>query len=141
MKLSENFTLQEFTLSQTASRLGLDNNPTPAILEKLKKTAAGMQKIRKLLNKSIRISSAYRSPEVNKAVGSGPNSQHVKGEAVDFTSPQFGTPREIVKAIVASDIPYDQVILEFDSWCHVSFTDTPRKQALIIDKLGIRLFI
>jgi len=141
MKLSQNFTLEEFTLSQTASRLGLNNDPSPQVLENLKITAKGLEEVRALLKKSIRISSGFRSEAVNKEVGGSTKSQHLLGQAADFTSPQFGTPRQIVQAIVNSNIKYDQVILEFDSWCHISFTDTPRKQALIIDKSGVRPFI
>ncbi len=142
--LSEHFTLEELTFSQTAARKGLDNTPSKEIVLNLTYTANKLELVRELLgNKPLIISSGYRSPEVNKAVGStAKRSQHLTGEAVDFTCPQFGTPRQIVKAIQASDIDYDQVILEFDRWVHISFTrsGSNRNQALVIDSSGTRLF-
>ena len=143
MNLSDNFTLEELTASQTARRLGLDNTPPPEVIENLTYTANKLEKVRELLgNNAIHISSGYRSPAVNKAVGSkSKKSQHLSGEAVDFTCPKFGTPRQIVEAIKNSNITYDQVIYEFDEWVHISFTQSDnRKQALTIDSEGTRLF-
>jgi hypothetical protein len=100
-----------------------------------------MEMVRELLgSKPISISSGYRSPALNAAVRGQISSQHQLGEACDFTCPSFGTPADIVKAIVASDVPYDQVIQEFNSWVHVSFSTRNRQQALIIDKNGTREF-
>lgn len=141
--LSEHFTLEELTASQTARRLGLDNTPPQDVLENLTYTANKMEKVRELLgNNPIVISSGYRSPAVNKAVGSkSKKSQHLSGQAIDFTCPKFGSPRKIVEAIKNSDINYDQVIYEFDEWVHISFTQSDnRKQALTIDSQGTRLF-
>lgn len=141
--LSEHFTLEELTASQTARRLGLDNTPPQDVLENLTYTANKMEKVRDLLNgHPIIISSGYRSPAVNKAVGSkSKKSQHLTGQAVDFTCPKFGSPRKIVEAIKNSDINYDQIIYEFDEWVHISFTQSDnRKQALTIDSQGTRLF-
>jgi len=141
MQLSAHFSLAEFISSSKASELGLDNTPSASVLKTLRVTATGMEKVRKLLGTPININSGYRSLEVNKAVGStSKKSQHLLGEAVDFTSSKYGTPREIVSAIVASDIEYDQVILEFDSWVHISFSSAPRGLALTIDKEGIRIY-
>lgn len=142
MFLSKNFTLEEFTSSQTASRLDLDNNPTPQVLDALTYTAQKLEQVRALLGTPIIISSGYRSPKVNAAVKGASNSQHLLGEAVDFTSPAFGTPKQIVKKIITSGIEYDQVIQEYDSWVHISFKKLAmRKQALVIDKLGTRVFV
>ena len=141
MMLSPNFALSEFTESQTAARLGLDNDPPAELYETLKATARCMEDIRDLLGgKPVLISSAYRSPEVNKAVGGSANSQHTKGEAVDFTCPKFGTPREIVTKIKDSPLLFDQLILEFDRWVHISFSSRNRRQVLIIDRNGTRPF-
>mgnify|MGYP003339111303 FL=1 len=88
-------------------------------------------------------SSGYRSLMVNQLLGSKPTSQHTKGLAADFICPSFGTPKDIIKKIVSSDIKYDQVILEFDRWIHISFCEEgykPRKQALIIDSKGTRTY-
>jgi zinc D-Ala-D-Ala carboxypeptidase len=143
MKLSEHFTLDEFTASQTASRLGIDNTPPSYILPNINRVAQGMEKVRALLGAPIAISSGYRCGELNKAVGSKTTSQHTTGSACDFICPQFGDPSAIVKKIVNSDIDYDQVIQEYSSkpgtgWVHISFSDRNRKQALIIDQTGTR---
>ena len=141
MMLSPNFALSEFTESQTAARLGLDNDPPAELYETLKATARCMEDIRDLLGgKVVLVSSAYRSPEVNKAVGGSANSQHTKGEAVDFTCPKFGTPREIVTKIKDSPLLFDQLILEYDRWVHISFSSRNRRQVLIIDRNGTRPF-
>ena len=139
-RLTEHFTLEEMCLSQTASREGIDNTPDPKSMSNLVNTAAGLEKVRALLGKPISISSGYRSPELNKKVGGAKNSQHLTGQAADLTCHSYGTARQVVKAIVESDIEFDQCILEFNQWCHISFSDTPRKQALIIDSTGTRIW-
>lgn len=133
MQLSKYFTLAEFTVSQTASRNGINNNPPEEVLERLIHTAECMEKVRKLLGNPINISSGYRSPELNAAVKGATTSQHLTGEACDFTCPRFGTPRQIVDKIRKSAIDFDQLILEFDSWVHISFKrGGNRKQVLAI---------
>jgi len=137
--LSPHFTLSEMTISQTAARLGLDNTPPPDVLAALRRTALGLEGVRvRLGGAPIIVSSGYRAPEVNRAVGGSPRSQHMTGQAVDFTAPRFGTPRQIVDALVDADIGYDQLILEFDRWVHISWADQPRHHALIIDRTGTR---
>ncbi len=142
MNLSPNFTLEELTSSETADRHGIDNTPSAEIIENLKHLAATLQEVRTLLgNKPITVSSGYRSPAVNEKLGSKPTSDHCKGLAVDFICPSFGTPDEIVRAVMASPIPYKQVIREFDRWVHLAVPapgEEPRRQALIIDKQGTR---
>ena len=144
MKLSEHFTLEELIASDIAARHGIDNIPSsPLIISNLKSLAKGLEDVRKLLGKPITINSGYRSLMVNSLLGSKPTSQHTKGLAADFVCPSFGTPGEIIKKIVSSDIKYDQVILEFDRWIHISFCEEgykPRKQALIIDSKRTRNF-
>ena len=146
MYLSQNFTLDEFIRSSTADRLGIDNNPEQFILPNLRRTAEGMEQVRSLLgNHPIRITSGFRSPELNNAVGSKSTSQHTRGLACDFLCPDYGLPEDIVHAIVKSKIEYDQCIFErmtrpggINSWVHVSFTEKGRKQALVIDDKGTR---
>lgn len=144
MKLTEHFTLEELTASEIADRHGIDNTPTsPLILTNLKTLAEGLERVRALLGRPITINSGYRSIVVNNLLGSKPTSQHTKGLAADIISPSFGTPKDIIKKILASDIQYDQVILEFDRWIHISFCEEgykPRKQALIIDNKGTRIY-
>jgi len=141
MNLSPHFSLEELTHSDTATRLDIDNTPNVEVLENLQFLCNNLERVRDLLNYPMLISSGYRSLELNKHLGSKDTSAHVKGLAVDFISPNFGSPKSIVESIVNSDIEYDQVILEFDRWVHLAFTPgEPRKQALIIDKKGVRHF-
>jgi zinc D-Ala-D-Ala carboxypeptidase len=109
--LSANFALEEFTESQTAARKGIDNTPDAATLKNLKALADALEVVReKLGNLPMRISSGYRSPALNKAVGGSKNSSHMSGLAVDFTAPRFGTVLQTAKAVAASGIDFDQII-------------------------------
>ena len=135
--LSPHFTLEEMLASPTAVRLGIDNIPSAEVIETLRKTAAGMEEVRTLLgNRPINVNSGYRNPAVNSALHGRPNSQHMSGEAVDFTCMAFGNPYEVINAIIASNIKYDQVIVEYGHWVHISFSEQNRLQALLIDFMG-----
>ena len=141
MRLSPHFSLEELTHSDTATRLGIDNTPTVEIIDNLTFLANELEYVRDILGTPMLVSSGYRSYALNDHLGSKRTSSHCKGLAVDFISPSFGNPRSVVEAIVLANINYDQVILEFDKWVHLSFHPTkPRKQALIIDKKGTRPF-
>ena len=141
MKLSLNFTLAELTHSETAERLGLDNTPDEKVKANLVRLARMLEDVRRVLGRPIMVNSAYRSLAVNKAIGSKPTSQHCLGCAADIRVPGL-TPNDIVNLVVKSNIEYDQLIREFDSWVHISITNThtdkPRRQVLIIDKSGTR---
>jgi len=141
---SPHFSLDELTFSETAARKGIDNTPSDDVLDNLYKTAMEMENVRELLgNNPILISSGYRSLSVNELLGSKPTSAHIRGLAVDFTCPKFGDPHDIVDAIFGSDILYDQIILEFDLWCHLAFPadgESARKKALIINKKGTMIY-
>lgn len=145
MKLSENFTLEELTASQTAARQGIDNTPPEGVINNLKRLAAALQEVRALLNhRAILVSSGYRSLELNQAIGGSATSDHCKGLAADFICPSYGTPNDIVRAIAASSLSFKQVIREFDKWVHLSIPEEgqePRKQALIIDRQGARAYV
>jgi len=146
MNLSDHFTLAEFTASDTATHLRIDNSPTPAHLKNLKATAAQMESVRRLLGgKPIQVTSAYRNPVVNRAVGGVPNSDHALGWAVDFTCTGFGDPLAICRAIAASEIQYDQLIHERKPngawWVHISFHPRMRRQNLTYNGSGYRLGI
>ena len=94
--LTPNFTLEEFTFSETATRLGIDNTPSPEIAEELKRTAEMLEQIRAILGgRPVRISSGYRCLPLNRQVRSADTSAHILGQAADFTVPQFGSPRAI----------------------------------------------
>lgn len=139
MRLSPHFTLAELTASQTAARRGIDNSPPPEIVANLQATAGGMEKVREILgDQVITVSSGYRSPELNKAVGGSVGSAHRTGHAVDFNCYGFGSPLEVCEAIARSGLHYDQLIHEFGRWVHISFDPRGRRQNLTIDRLGTR---
>jgi putative chitinase len=138
MQLSEHFSLEELTHTDHRE---FDNTPTDKELANLVRLAEFLEVIKAILDgRPIMINSAFRSKAVNDAVGSKDSSQHRTGCAADIRVPGM-TPDEVVKAIIASDLDYDQVIREFDRWTHLSIPSesvTPRKTALIIDKTGTR---
>ena len=137
MNLTENFTLEELT---TTSHRQFDNTPNDAEMANLVLLAEFLEKVKALLDgKPIMINSAFRSKQVNDSVGSKDTSQHRTGSAADIRVPGM-TPDAVVRALVASDLQFDQVIREFDAWTHISISPTPRRQALIIDRAGTRPF-
>jgi hypothetical protein len=129
MRLSDNFYLGEFTQSDTALRLGIQNIPSPSIMGNLKKLADGLEKVRALLGHPITVSSGYRSPTLNRAIGGSENSAHCLGYAADIKCWKFGTPDEIVRKLKESDIEVDQCICE-GNWVHISFSPAMRNQYL-----------
>ena len=138
-QLSEHFTLEELTHTDHRD---LDNTPNDHEKNNLIRLAKFLEEVKTVLGgKPVMVNSAFRSKAVNDAVGSKDTSQHRVGCAADLRIPGM-TPDEVVKAIIASGIGYDQVIREFDRWTHISVpnepTGVPRKQALIIDKQGTR---
>lgn len=143
MNLSEHFTLAELTASEIAVRKNIDNTPSSFEMANLQRLAEKLEEVRKVIGKPIMINSAFRSIQTNEAVGGVKSSQHCLGCAADIRVPGM-TPDEVVKAIIASNIQYDQLIREFDSWTHISIPNmasmTPRNQTLIIDKTGTRTY-
>jgi zinc D-Ala-D-Ala carboxypeptidase len=128
--LTPHFSLDELISSQTAARKGYDNSPPGEVIEHLRRAALGMEAVRQLLgDKAITVSSGYRSPLVNKAVGGAKTSAHLSGYAVDFNCFGFGTPLQVCRAIAASAIEFDQLIEE-GTWVHLSFAPTMRRQVL-----------
>jgi hypothetical protein len=141
MNLTPHFTLDELT---TTDHREFDNTPNDAELENLKRLADMLEQVKVVLGgKPIMINSAFRSKKVNDAVGSKDTSQHRIGCAADLRVPGM-TPDEVVRKVIASGIGFDQIIREFDRWTHISVPNSvdtaPRKQALIIDKQGTRLY-
>lgn len=136
MNLSPHFTLDELTITQHRE---LDNDPPAELLPDLRQTAQLLEAVRLRLGAPVIVSSGYRSPALNKAVGGQINSQHLQGRAADFICPGFGTPTTVASALKdCKDIDYDQLILEFGRWVHISWAPRPRRQALIIDSTGTR---
>jgi len=140
-QLTEHFTLEELTHTDHRE---FSNEPNESETANLKRLAGFLEQIKALLGgKPIMVNSAFRSKAVNDAVGSKDSSQHRVGCAADLRVPGM-TPDEVVKAIIGSGLPFDQVIREFDRWTHISVPNTPetnpRRQALIIDKMGTRVY-
>jgi hypothetical protein len=141
MNLSDHFTLEELIAT---SHREFDNTPNATEIANLTRLAATLEQVKTVLGgKPVMINSGFRSKQVNDSVGSKDTSQHRIGCAADIRVPGM-TPNEVVQAIIASDIGYDQLIREFDSWTHISVPDMParppRKQVLIIDKAGTRIY-
>ena len=139
--MTPHITLDELTHTDHRT---LDNTPNEQELANLQRLAEFLEDVKEALGgKPIMVNSAFRSKQVNDAVGSKDSSQHRIGCAVDIRVPGL-TPDEVVRTIIASGLPYDQIIREFDRWTHVSIPNTPeakpRKQALIIDRTGTRVF-
>jgi hypothetical protein len=149
-KLTENFSLEELTASETAVRNNWDNTPNASEIANLVRLAEMLEQVRGLISKPIMINSAFRSKQVNDGVGSRDSSQHRVGCAADIRVPGMN-PDQVCRAIIESDIQFDQIIREFynpetnaGGWTHISVPNTkdmtPRRQALIIDKQGTRSF-
>ncbi len=132
MQLTPNFSLETLTYSETAVRRGLDNLPGGEVIVNLQRLAEGLEAVQSVLGHPIRISSGYRCPKLNAAVGGARTSQHLQGLAADIVCPQFGSPVDIARAIIASDIVFDQCINEWGRWVHVSFSAAPRGRVLSI---------
>lgn len=131
-RLSRFHTLAQLIHSDTARACGLDNEPPPALLGNLRRLAHGLDEVRTLLGHPLRITSGYRSPALNALVGGTPESQHTQGLAADFVCPAFGLPIDVARTISTSGIDFDQCILEFGKWVHLSFSDAPRRRTLTI---------
>jgi uncharacterized protein YcbK (DUF882 family) len=138
-KLTEHFTLEELTHTDHRE---FDNTPNDEEKANLERLALFLEQVKEVIGgKPIMVNSAFRCKQVNDAVGSKDTSQHRIGCAADIRVPNM-TPDQVVKAVIASGIGYDQLIREFDRWTHISIPNTaggnPRRQSLIIDKTGTR---
>ena len=139
--MTPHFTLAELTHTDHRT---LDNTPTPGEVANLTRLAALLERVKVALGgKPVLVNSAFRSAAVNAAVGAKDTSQHRLGCAADIRVPGM-TPRQVVEACIAAKIEFDQIILEFDAWTHISIPNSadaiPRNSRLIIDKTGTRSF-
>lgn len=140
-QLTPHFSLEELTHTDHRT---LDNTPNEAEKANLQRLAEFLEQVKhELYDKPIMVNSAFRSKAVNDAVGSKDTSQHRLGCAADIRVPGM-TPDAVVRAVIAANLPFDQIIREFDAWTHISVPNStalrPRRQALIIDKTGTRPF-
>ena len=139
MNLSPNFTLEELTITDHRE---FDNTPNEAEQANLVRLAGLLESVKVALGgKPVMVNSAFRSKQVNDAVGSKDTSQHRIGCAADIRVPGMA-PDAVVKAVIAAKLPFDQPIREFDRWTHISIPNDPKEKArgqtLIIDKAGVR---
>lgn len=134
---ARHFSLEEFTLSQTAVRRGIPNDPTPEHLANLEALCANiLDPLRDCIGRPIKITSGYRSPALNKAVKGSSTSQHCYGQAADIQVPGLSVD-EVVAAIRQAKLPFDQLIHEFGSWTHVSYSgERCRGQCLCATKVA-----
>jgi uncharacterized protein YcbK (DUF882 family) len=124
MKLTQHFTLEEMTKSQTASRKGIDNTAPPEVVENLKALCENvLEKIRIHFGKPLSINSGYRGPKLNKAIGGAKNSQHMTGQAADIE--MVGMDNKILFCWIKDNLEFDQLILEYykpgvpdSGWAH-----------------------
>ena len=142
MNLSPHFTLEELTHSEVAARNGWDNSPNQEEIANLQRLAYLLEKVKEAVGgKPVMINSGFRSKQVNDSVGSKDSSQHRIGCAADIRVPGM-TPRQVVDACITASVLFDQIILEFDAWTHISVSSdptlAPRHSRLIIDKQGTR---
>ena len=138
-QLTEHFTLEELTITDHRE---FKNEPNPSEIANLQRLAELLEQVKVAIGgKPVMVNSAFRSKQVNDAVGSKDTSQHRLGCAADIRVPGV-TPDQVVKAIMAAKLPFDQLIREFDRWTHISVQNDPkskpRGQVLIIDRQGIR---
>ena len=142
MNLTEHFTLEELTITDHRE---FDNTPNASEIANLTRLADFLEQVREAVGgKPVMVNSAFRSKQVNDAVGSKDTSQHRIGCAADIRVPGMA-PDAVVKAVITAKLPFDQLIREFDRWTHISIPNDPkgkpRGQTLIIDKAGVRPYV
>jgi hypothetical protein len=125
-KLSEHFDWAEVTRSDTASRKGIDNSLPAHLLPAVQRTAGRLERVRAVLDAPVHVTSWYRCLALNAFLGSKPTSKHMLGEAVDFSAPSYGSPKNICLRLLnrREVIQWDQLILEHN-WVHISWNSIP----------------
>jgi hypothetical protein len=148
MQLTKHFTLAELTASTTAQRLGLNNTAPPEIVPRLTLTAEMLERIRATLGVPVIVTSGYRAPAVNRAVGGVTSSDHTQGHAADIVAPGYGTATQIARTLapLVSVLSIGQLILEGvkgKQWVHVStrVPDKPANRVITITDRGAQLGI
>jgi hypothetical protein len=118
--------------SETAEREGIDNRPGADVLDNLSRLATGLEAIAQILGHPLVITSAWRCEALNQRVGGTPRSQHSQGLAADFVCPDHGDAMQVARTLTQSTLEFDQCILEYGRWVHVSFSAAPRRRTLTI---------
>lgn len=130
MKLTEHFTLNEFTRSTTASRLKIDNRVPDELIANIQLTAIKLELVRIALGKPIVINSGYRCPALNARVGGVSTSAHTKGLAIDFYC-SYGTPKQICQRLIDAGVQFDKLIQEHNQWVHIGFSPSNNRQIVL----------
>lgn len=130
MQLSKNFSLEELTVSQEASRSGLRNAPNhDQTLALVALCTNVLQPLRDRIRRPIVVTSGFRSPTINRRIGGASASQHCKGQAADFIVPGLEL-RNVMQLIQNMELPFDQLLLEYNRWIHCSYGPRHRRQVL-----------
>ncbi len=136
MQLSEHFELAEFLVSETAARRGIANEPTPEIIDNLRRLCQSvLEPLRVKLARPVVITSGYRSPALNRAIGGSPTSHHMQGRAADIIVPGI-TPLAVCQAASQLKLPCVQIIHEFGRWSHLSVAISNERTQLLTAKLN-----
>ena len=130
MKLTEHFTLEEFTRSTTGERNNINNSVPDDLMPNVQLTAIKLELVRKALGRPIIITSGYRCPTLNARVGGVSTSAHTKGLAVDFHC-DYGTPKQICQRLIAAGVQFDKLIQEHNQWVHIGFSPTNNRQIVL----------
>ena len=134
MKLSEHFSIDEFTASQTATRLGIDNSLPLDLYTNARRTCILLEEIRQIIgNRPVHINSGYRCPSLNERIGGSQTSAHMQALAADFVCHSFGTPLEIVELLAAVLPDFDQLIYE-GTWVHVGLSTGRNRREILTAK-------
>jgi zinc D-Ala-D-Ala carboxypeptidase len=136
-KLSPRFTLKKLIVSETAAQRGLDNRPPLRVVRRLRRLAAGLERVAAITGRELTVTSAYRNRTLNALVGGSSTSHHMRGLAADFTCPRFGSPFRICRAILRGAVRFDQLIYEHGDaedggWVHLSFAPKMRRRVLTL---------
>lgn len=134
MQLTEHFSLEELTGSQVATRRRIDNTPAPRVIENLRRVAEVLEQVRALAKRPIIVSSGYRSPALNVAVGGARKSAHVNGLAADINAVGLSA-RDLAKLIAASSIQFDQLIHE-GTWVHIGLSEKEQRRQVSTANFG-----
>jgi zinc D-Ala-D-Ala carboxypeptidase len=136
MRLSEHFELAEFLVSETAARRGIANEPTPEIIDNLRRLCQSvLEPLRVKLARPVVITSGYRSPALNRAVGGSPTSHHMQGRAADIIVPGM-TPLAVCQIAQQMKLPCVQIIHEFGRWTHLAVAISNERTQLLTAKLS-----
>lgn len=148
MQLTPHFSLAELTASSTAQRLGLDNTPSPEASVRLQQLAELLERVRAHLGAPIIVTSGYRAPAVNRAVGGVATSDHAQGRAADIVAPAYGSPLQIARSLapLVGALGIGQLIYEHagvKAWVHLStrVPDKPVNRVITISSAGTQLGI